>query len=583
MGTRALLNKFFHPRLRGALVWCCIITTALCVFMVNTAWGAPPVSTDITPSKGSRSTTFTQSISIEGTRQIGEPKVLSENDFTVRYIGPQQNVQILNGVVSALTTYRFKLKPKRSGTLTSPEYGIATDQGEVHIEPQTIEVTDAQDSGGDSDTELVSLNRYTGSPASDSVFVGQQIMDTVEIETAVALQNVQLSEDPPSGFVVELITPDEQDQSVRNGKTYTVARKRKVYFPLRSGTLEIPATTLTATAVIKKPFSVFNIPDPFSSDIFDNLLGENETIEKTASARSLTVQELPEAIRGTDFWGAPPLVGRTKLSLSIDPRVIDPGETKVLEVIIETEGNVKSLQNVPLPELPHAKVYPDPAQTSFQIHKGTLTYVKRFKYSIVPTSGGNIGVPSLTLWYFDPETRQYVSSKTDPVTIIVTGMAEPTPTPIPTQSIIQKQNTYNAPTQINEPSSSHFEWNWIFWVVIGGIAAGVFGLAASLSWKGSLLHRSSKKLHLLSTEKASSLKELSTIFQYNFEQLFGKPVTRQLLLEIPLPGELRRDIELFMDLCEEGIYGKKEFSSTQMDELKKRASTLIERLKVNFS
>lgn len=533
-------------------------------------FAVPNVTINITPKSGSVSDSFIETLSVEGSQKIFQPRVVAENDFSVRYMGPQQNVQIINGVVSATTAYSYKLRPKRAGDLQTPEFLIKTDQGEFQVVPQRVTVTESDSPDQNEDDEFVKVK---SSVSKESVLIGEQIIDTLEIETSVALQNVSLEEDTPSGLLSESLTPDEQDQSVHGGKTFTVLRKRKVLFPLRTGTLEIPSKRLSASAIFRRSPSNLPFADPFGGGMFGNFFPEPQTIEKNIPVKKISVLDLPPAPSDADFWKIHPLVGETKLSLAFDPKTIDPGETKRVEISIMTTGNVKGLSEIPLPNLPNVKIYPEAPTLTHQVNQGKVYYTKTFKYSIVPTSGGNIIIPPLTLWYFNPDAPGYEQAKTEESIISVTGVAEPTATPLP------KNANTPEPTIVPTTLESSFVSRHLWKILSGlfaliGIIGGLYGARKSRSKAPPQI------IFIWTYDSASNAKEILEIFYENVEKISGeKAPTRYTLLELPLPKELEDDIETFLNICEEAIYGKKELSSAQLEELKITAKILTESIK----
>jgi hypothetical protein len=228
-----------------------------------------------------------------------------------------------------------------------------------------------------------------------AAFVGEQVTLTYKILTQLPITQVEAKEIPSlNGFWVEEIEVPKNPTAanrVVNGKQYAeYVIKKQALFPTKEGALQIPSATFGL--VVRTGSGGF-----FS-------LGMQESVFRKTEAMTLKVSPLPEAGKPTSFSGA---VGNFKLESAIDKSTAETGEALNLKVTLSGSGNLKTITEFPLPELPGFKIYSSKSNDQIAVRNGVLQGNKSWEYVIIPQAPGKERIPDLKFFYFSPTARQY--------------------------------------------------------------------------------------------------------------------------------------------------------------------------------
>jgi hypothetical protein len=194
------------------------------------------------------------------------------------------------------------------------------------------------------------------------------------------------------GFRAEWLPGETLPEPIeRDGLQWRATRERRALFPARSGRLAIPAASLDC---------------------------DGEPVEVAGS--SLEVLPLPLADRPPDFSG---VVGPVRITTRLVPERIAVGETAQLWVLVRGGGNVWNVAP-PLREnsLPGVDVFAEPPTTDIDADRNFVAR-RTFRFRIVPRNPGRVGLPEVTVPWFDPETRSYQQARGAARTLVVEGTA----------------------------------------------------------------------------------------------------------------------------------------------------------------
>ena len=136
---------------------------------------------------------------------------------------------------------------------------------------------------------------------------------------------------------------------------YTSLEALKALFPLRSGTITIPARKLKAKIPDERTrnrgTSRF---DPFSDNFFQQFFDQVEFKPVTITSNELTlnVKPLPPmTAQERKTATAVTIVGPTSIRVNYPLEAINTGETKTVSIEVISEGNLNTLKTIPL-EMP---------------------------------------------------------------------------------------------------------------------------------------------------------------------------------------------------------------------------------------
>ncbi|MCI7535671.1 MAG: BatD family protein [Elusimicrobiaceae bacterium] len=153
---------------------------------------------------------------------------------------------------------------------------------------------------------------------------------------------------------------------------------------------------------------------------FDRLFGgaavSEEKVVQTDPI-TLQVRAVPEAGKPGSFYGA---VGSGfTLAAQADRTQVEAGEAVNLTITVRGPGNLKPTADLKMPSIRGFKVY-DVASNSVAVPTANGTQsVKTFTTVLVPAAAGIYTIDPIEWSYFNPRTRQYVTLRTQPLSIQV--------------------------------------------------------------------------------------------------------------------------------------------------------------------
>lgn len=243
-------------------------------------------------------------------------------------------------------------------------------------------------------------------PSKTRAFVGEQI--TIEWSLCLVQRlNVTPTKEPRTdGFWVEdLEVPGGQQglrlsEQVLDGRVYLVAPLiRKALFGLKPGKYTVTPLEVDLSRV----------------SFFGTQRGEHLKADPVA----IEIVPLPP---GAPAGFDPSAVGRFTLAAEVDRDHVQVGDAVTLKVRIDGQGNLHKLALPALPRLDGWKIY-DPKVT-VQLNQGDdVGGSKTAEYLLVPEKPGETDIPAFSFTYFDTQQTAYLTERTQPLHLVVTGQA----------------------------------------------------------------------------------------------------------------------------------------------------------------
>ncbi|MEJ2247361.1 MAG: BatD family protein, partial [Acidobacteriota bacterium] len=411
-----------------------ILIPALFIFLLT---GLPAWSQDVQVSASIGSDTvgihdqvqLVIRISGEDSDEAENPSFPEPQGFSV-VSGPSIGTQFqwINGRSSSSKSFTYILVPKKEGQFTIDPIEVRV--GDKTYETNAIRVQVTQASANPSPQRRNSIAPWDpfGEDAEpvrqsigDAVFMraeldresaypGQQVTLFYNLYTSLRVHGYQIQDKPPlTGFWVEDLETEENPRGKSrtvNGKEYQVYTiLKQALFPNTTGSLKIPASTFA--------ISVESGRDIFS--IFD----QAETVYRNTQELTLEVKVLPSQGRPDNFSNA---VGEFKLSANIDKNEAGTGEAIALEVKLEGQGNLKTIPDLTLPDLPDFTIYSSKHEDKIEIlETNQIGGEKTWEYVLVPRAPGEQTIPPVTFSFFNADQNRYETVSTQPLTLNVSG------------------------------------------------------------------------------------------------------------------------------------------------------------------
>jgi hypothetical protein len=342
-------------------------------------------------------------IRAEGTSQSDAPDLTPLlEDFELLGNQTSSRISSINGRTIASVEYQISLRPKRTGELVVPSLTIGGERSEeirLVVRPLDPQLRRTIESMVFFETDL--------SP--DPVYVQGQ---TVLTRRLFYSQGVQIYSDLPGVPEVDaaVVIPLGETQSrsvVRGGQRYGVIEQSFAIFPEQSGTLTIPAISVTSSVRLSTGGRT-----------------RRSGIRVGTEAIEVDVLPIPAAYPANAPW-LPATDVRAVQRWEPARTQVDVGTPLNFTLTVRADGNRGSaIPPVPLP-LPESrfKIYPEAPEMQESADTGTIVGVRSAAYALIPTSPGEVDIPPIEIVWWDTAADQLRTTRVAVDPVLITGAA----------------------------------------------------------------------------------------------------------------------------------------------------------------
>ena len=326
-------------------------------------------------------------------------------DFEVEGQSDSRSVRMVNGRMSASTTFSLTLRPRRAGTLTIPALQV----GNERTAPLTLEVS-ATATAGAASNGLVFVETEVDDP---NPYVQQSVGVTVRLYYATPLVSGQLDLDPPDGALLQRVGEIVQSSREIDGRRYSTAERRFLLVPERSGALIVPGARFEGRG---------------AGGWMDDLLGGNSRqVNITGAPRTLQVR--PQPAGAPQPWLP---VRDLRMRYTAVPQQLRTGEAGTLTIETTVVGATQAqLPELPMPSIPGAQVFAEPPQFDERFVGGTPQVTLTRRYSVVPSQAGRLVVPGTAMAWWDVRAGAARRATLPDLTLpVVVGTGSPSSVPV---------------------------------------------------------------------------------------------------------------------------------------------------------
>ena len=326
-------------------------------------------------------------------------------DFDVEGQSDSRSVRMVNGRMSASTTFSLTLRPRRAGTLTIPALQV----GNERTAPLTLEVG-ATATARAASNGLVFVETEVDDP---NPYVQQSVGVTVRLYYATPLVSGQLDLDPPDGALLQRVGEIVQSSREIDGRRYSTAERRFLLVPERSGALILPGARFEGRG---------------AGGWMDDLLGGNSRqVNITGAPRTLQVR--PQPAGAPQPWLP---VRDLRMRYTAVPQQLRTGEAGTLTIETTVVGATQAqLPELPTPSIPGAQVFAEPPQFEERFVGGTPQVTLTRRYSVVPSQAGRLVVPGTAMAWWDVRAGAARRATLPDLTLpVVVGTGSPSSVPV---------------------------------------------------------------------------------------------------------------------------------------------------------
>jgi hypothetical protein len=361
-------------------------------------------------------------------------------------VGQSSQMQFINGVTSSTVSECYEVIPQRAGTFTIPALSRGSQQLVLHVRSGN----GSSGAATGNNTGLSSLP----SPAANGLSSGQTSL-TLDGSAFVRLRlpkrELYVGETVPvdiqvgtrAGWVASInglptisgdafllnklsSQPEQAEESI-DGQPYTVFTWHSALAVVKPGefslSVETPLTVRMRTAPRRRmpvPNGMFNDPmfeDAFNDPFFQNFFGGTTEKEITVAshAEAIRVFPLPTEGRPAGFGGA---VGNFEVNSELSAAQSAAGDPLTLRLKVTGTGSFDRVNSSMLGAVDGWKTYPPTAKFGPADSAG-YSGEKDFEQAVIPIKAGRETVPALAFNFFNPETRQYETKLTAPLSVEV--------------------------------------------------------------------------------------------------------------------------------------------------------------------
>jgi len=377
------------------------ITASLCILLLPlfTVLAADDVTVTLRldRTEASLSDTIRMEIRVSGSRKSDQqPDLNGLKSFLVTNGGTASRVEIINGKINSGVDYTYFIQPQKAGKFKIGPIRITIDGKAFESNTQSLVVRSASQTDGQDRSPVF----VQASISSQDLFVDEQVIYTLKLFYRVNIGNLSLSLPEMQYISFQQLGRPLEYQATYADRTYQVLEIRHALMVSKPGAFTINPARLKMT-----------VRQSGSNTLFDNFF--NDAFSRRSSSRPLTlttdpiglhVNALPEAGKPTDFTG---LVGTFQMTSTLEPASLKAGESATLTIQVEGQGTVNRIPDLDLPSMEFARTYSDqPVLETGQSRQGLLG-TKTMKWALVPENAGDFKVPSLSISFFNPQTKKY--------------------------------------------------------------------------------------------------------------------------------------------------------------------------------
>ena len=447
-----------------------VVPLLLGVLLARPAW-AVTLQAHLDPYQVRVGETADLSVQAQGAQDLPAPQITAPDGVTVRYVGPETQVSLTNGHMTASITHHFSLVPTRAGAFTIGPISVPYQGGTLTAAAVTLQALAANvPAGGGGAAGTDQLKLVLSTPRTE-VFLHEALPLTIQLRVGnVQVSDLQYPTLPGEGFALEKLgEPGQQQQQTAQG-TIQVVTFHSTLTPLKTGPLVLGPAHMGMALVTRR-----RSRSPFGGFFGDDL--RSQPLDLQSDPITLNVLPLPDEGRPPGFTGA---VGQFDFDLAAAPKDVAVGDPITVTLTLRGTGNLESVTPPVYVESDALKVYPvqAPGKTGDRV----------FEQVVIPQQAGATALPALAFSWFDPAARAYrtVTRGPVPITVRPSAAAQGTPQIVGTRpeqpkaaetlgrDIVFIKDAAGPFTPIGDRAWRHWSfWAWQ-WIPLAGWLAAVW-------------------------------------------------------------------------------------------------------------
>ncbi|MCF6313554.1 MAG: BatD family protein [Verrucomicrobiales bacterium] len=334
------------------------------------------------------------------------PKSIEAPGLTILYQGQNSSIKVINGVSSSQTIYYYRLSGDQEGSFTIPVVSLNVRGKTYSTQAATLVIFKRKAGDLTLDASKPYFLRLT--TPKTSLYVNQIVpLDlTAFVRGQSSIYEIGAPNLKNEGLVIKPFQRNvAQGNLVIDGYEYSTAKIQGSVYPIQPGEQILKSAELRCRFIDRNARSGGGLRSLFT-----------QTVTRTlqSNALSFDVKPLPKEGKPSTFSGA---VGNFDMEIHASPLKLQSGDPISIDITITGVGNFDALaaptflsEGSSQWRTYEARKIIDPNEKSDGVLSGKCTFTQ-----IVIPSGDITELPPFEISFFDPETEQYVTRRSQAI------------------------------------------------------------------------------------------------------------------------------------------------------------------------
>lgn len=346
------------------------------------------------------------------------------------------NTTIINGQMSASTTWKIVLTSLKEGEALIPSFTINTSEGALSTKPILLKVVKQAQNSGSSALDGVEIHTKV---SQKNPYKNEPVIYTVTLATKRNLTNIGMQKFTVDDALVEMTKEPQIDKKLIDGVWVDTVDFSYLITPLKSGELKIPSVAVQGAIPSKRRlggsffddfFQDFEPAKPImlaTEEVLLNVKPPKQDVIPWLPARSLTIEEIFDPFQ--TFKENEPITR----SFKIKAEGIMASQLPSLNDLQTADGSFK--------------VYMDKPESGNDFSGGSIQSFRSEQYTLIPQAAGALELPEISVAWWDVAKNEKAYARIPKRTLHIAPGTPSVQTPMPPK----EEQKFTAPIPQESP------------------------------------------------------------------------------------------------------------------------------------
>lgn len=348
---------------------------------------------------------FTLTYTLNSTSSHARPDFsVLEQDFYIHSTNYGNAINMINGVTTKQTFWQLVLEPKTSGELLIAEIdfggGIKSDAMKITVEKNHTTQQQKEESDVFVVAEISTMSPY----------VQSEVLYTFKLFYRTPLENPRIEVPKMSDTTFMTLNNDKNYQTTHKGKQYEVIEKSFVFFPQKSGKMNIPATHFRASTYDNNT----------NASINQFFMSTPKNISSETKSFNLNVKKIPDQYQASSWLPAKNV--SISEEWSHDTKEWNSNDPYTRTITVLAEGlRADQIPDLPFSQISGVNIYSDPVKRSNIVKESSIVGKLIQKVTYLPNASSSFTIPEIKLNWWNTRDNKAAVAKLSALSINVKG------------------------------------------------------------------------------------------------------------------------------------------------------------------